>query len=78
MKRRRLKESLDAEYNSKPPLPHHGHRKPQDPVNKPSSEASTDAAPTERVANTGQQKTEEEIKYVAAKPYRSRKGDRFS
>jgi hypothetical protein len=78
MKRRRLKESLDAEFYMKPSLPRHSHGKSQDHANSPSTEASNDPAPTEHAVNTGAQKIEEESKYVAAKPYRSRKGDRFS
>ncbi len=79
MKRRRLKESLDAEFYSKPPPPKHSHRKPQDHANSPSTEASNDPAPTENAVKTGAQKIEEESnRYVAAKPYRSKKGDRLS
>lgn len=70
MKRRRLKDTLDAEFYSKPPPPKHSHRKQQDHANSPSSEASDDPAPSEHL--------EEETKYVATKPYRSKKGDRFS
>jgi len=78
MKRRRVKESLDAEFYSKPPQPKHSHRKSQDQANSPSTEASNDPAPTEHAVSTGAQKIDGESKYVAAKPYRSKKGDRFS
>lgn len=78
MKRRRLKESLDAEYYSKPSSPKHSHRKTPDHASSPSTEASNDPAPSEHAAENGSRKIEEESKYVATKTYRSRKGDRFS
>lgn len=78
MKRRRLKESLEAEFYSKPSPPKHNQRKTQDHAGNPSTEASQDPAPTERLVDNGEQKIQEESKYLASKPYRTRKGDRFS
>ena len=78
MKRRRLKESLEAEFYSKPPSSKPTHRKTPDHAHSPSTEASTDPAPSEHVAENGSQKEVEENKYLATKPYRAKKGDRFS
>lgn len=78
MKRRRLKYALDAEFYAKPPSLKQGHKKPHDYANSPSTEASHDPAPTEHPLENGGQKPQEESKYVAAKPYKSKKGDRFS
>ena len=78
MKRRRLKNALDAEFYAKPPSPKQGHKKPHDHANSPSTEASQDPAPTEHPLGTGDQKAHEEGKYIATKPYKSKKGDRFS
>ncbi|KAK3171451.1 hypothetical protein OEA41_003535 [Lepraria neglecta] len=78
MKRRRLKESLEAEFLSNPSSTKQSHRKTHDHASSPSMEASHDPAPTEHPLENGDQKTEEGSKYVATKPYRSKKGDRFS
>ena len=78
MKRRRLKDALDAEFYAKPPSPKQGHKKPHDHANSPSTEASQDPAPTEHPLENGGQKAHEESKYVATRPYKSKKGDRFS
>ena len=78
LKRRRLKDALDAEFNAKPPGPKQGHKKPHDHVNNPSNDVSHNTAPTEQSLETGRHKGQEERNYVAAKPYKSKKGDRFS
>ena len=78
VKRRRLKESLDAEFRSKPPVPKTTYRKPSDHASSPSTEASNDPAPSGHSTDNGGQGVAEEGKYIATKPYRSRKGDRFS
>ena len=78
VKRRRLKESLDAEFYSKPPSSKPAHRKAIDHANSPSIEASSDPAPSEQSADNGSLKAVSENSYIAAKPYRSKKGDRFS
>ena len=76
MKRRRLKESLEAEFLSKPSPSMHSHHESLDHASSPSTEASNDPAPSER--SQGKTKAHDENKYLAAKPYRSKKGDRFS
>ena len=78
MKRQRLKDALNAEFYAKPPSPKQGHRKSHDHANSPSTEASHDPAPTERPLESGDHNAQEEGKYLATKPYRSKKGDRFS
>ena len=78
LKRRRLKDALDAEFYAKPPSPKQGHKKPHDHANSPSTEASHDPAPTEHPLEIGGHKAQEERNYVATKPYKSKKGDRFS
>ena len=78
LKRRRLKDSLDAEFSARPPRPKRGHTKPHDHAHSPSTEASHDPAPTEHPLENGGDNTRGERNYVATKPYRSRKGDRFS
>ncbi|KAF6218932.1 hypothetical protein HO133_005475 [Letharia lupina] len=78
MKRRRLKDALDAEFYAKPPSPKQGHKRPHDHANSPSTEASHDPAPTEHPLENGGTKDQEEARYVASKPYKSKKGDRFS
>jgi hypothetical protein len=78
MKRRRLKDSLEAEFLSKPPSPKHRHHKAQDHASSPSTEASNDPAPSEHPPESTGLKADDGIKYLAAKPYRSKKGDRFS
>ena len=78
MKRRRLKDALDAEFNAKPPSPKQGHKKPRDHANSPSTEASHDPAPTERPLENGGHKAQEEVNWLATKPYKSKKGDRLS
>ena len=78
LKRRRLKDSLDAEFYSKPPKLNHSHRKTSDHASSPSKEASSDPAPSEHPVDNGAQNSADENKYVATKPYRSKRGDRFS
>ena len=78
MKRRRLKDSLEAERYSKPPRPEQKKRKTHDHAADPSSEASLDPAPTEHALASGDSKSQEADKYLPSKPYRSKKGDRFS
>lgn len=78
MKRRRLKDALDAEFYAKPPSAKQGHNKPRDHASSPSTEASHDPAPTEHPLENRDHKAQEEGKYVATKPYKSKKGDRFS
>ena len=77
-KRRRLKESLDAEFASNPIHSKHAHRRPLDHAGNPSSEASDDPAASEHPKDTNPGKTDGDSQYLATKPYRSRKGDRFS
>ena len=78
MKRRRLKDALDVEFYAKLPSPKQVHTKPHDHAHSPRTEASHDPAPTERPLENGSRKAQEEGNYVAAKPYKSKKGDRFS
>ena len=78
MKRRRLKESLDAEFYSKPSGPKHSYRKTSDHASSPRIEASNDPALSEPPVETETPDVEKENKYLASKPYRSKKGDRFS
>ena len=78
LKRRRLKDTLDAEFSAKPPSPKQGHKKPHDHAHSPSTEASHDPAPTEHPLDNEENKAQEERSYLATKPYKSRKGDRFS
>lgn len=78
MKRRRLKDALDAEFYAKPPSRKEGHKKLHDHANSPSTEASHDPAPTEHLQENGGLKAQDEPKYIATKPYKSKKGDRFS
>lgn len=77
-KRRRLKDSLEAEFLAKSPSPKHNHRKTQDHASSPSTEASNDPAPSEYLHENSGGKVEDGNKYLAAKPYKSKKGDRFS
>lgn len=78
MKRRQMRQSLDAEYAAKTPAAEKSQRKTHDHVSSPSTEASNDPAPTEPSLESGDGKSEGVNTYVATKPYRSRKGDRFS
>ena len=78
MKRRRLKDTLDAEFYAKPPSPKQGYKKPHDYANSPSTEACHDPAPTEHPLENGGIQAQGKGKYVATKPYKSKKGDRFS
>lgn len=78
MKRRRLKESLEAEFYSKPTNSKQDHRKPKNHTNSPSTEARHDPTTKERPVANGDEKPQEDNGYIASKPYRSRKGDRFS
>ena len=78
MKRRRLKADLEAEYNSRP-VPHkQDHRKADDHAGSPSAEASHDPAPANGGPDNGGRNGGVVDKYLANKPYRSTKGDRFS
>ena len=78
LKRRRLKDALDIEFYAKPPSPTQGRRTPHDRVNSPSTEASHDSAPTEHPLEDGGHRVQEEENYLATKPYKSKKGDRFT
>ena len=49
-----------------------------DHTGSPSTEASNDPTPTEPSLESGDAKSEGVNTYVATKPYRSKKGDRFS
>ena len=75
MKRRRLSESL--EFSAKKSAPKTHHRK-ADHAGSPSTEASHDPAPTGHLSNNGGLKAQDQSTYVAAVPYRAKKGDRFS
>ncbi|KAL6722146.1 hypothetical protein ACLMJK_001253 [Lecanora helva] len=77
MKRRRRREELEAELYSTPSNPKNSRRKSSDHANSPSAEASSDPAPSEPLVGGEAQKTAEDSKYVATKPYRSKKGDRL-
>ena len=78
MKRRQLRQSLDAEYSAKPPAAQKSQRKTHDHASSPSTEASNDPAPTEQSLENGDRKSEGVNTYVATKPYRSKKGDRLN
>ncbi len=78
MKRRQLRQSLDAEYSARPPAAKQSYRKTHDHASSPNTEASNDPAPTEQPLESGDRKSESVNTYVATKPYRSKKGDRFS
>ena len=78
MKRQRLRDALDAEFYAKPASPKQTHKRPHDYANSPSTEASHDPAPTERPLENGVHKAEEVGNYIATKPYKSKRGDRFS
>ena len=77
MKRRRMRQSFDAEHAAKPPAAKQSHRKTQDHARSPSTEASDDPAPTEQSLENGDRKPEDVNTYIATKPYRSKKGDRL-
>ncbi|KAL9100819.1 MAG: hypothetical protein Q9163_003849 [Psora crenata] len=80
LKRQRLKQSLEAEYNSRslPPRENH-HRKSHDHAGSPSSEATHDPAPGGPTAPVNPHDNRLlEDKYLAKSPYRAKKGDRFS
>ena len=78
MKRRRLKANLEAEYNSRPIAHKQPHRKADDHAGSPSAEACHDPAPANGAPGNGGQNEGVVDKYLANKPYRSTKGDRFS
>ena len=77
MKRRRMRQSFDAEYTAKPPAAKQSHRKTQDHASSPSTKASDDPAPTEQSLENEDRKPEDVSTYIATKPYRSKKGDRL-
>lgn len=78
MKKRRLKDALDAELYSKPSLPKSMRHKTHEHSASPSTKASHDPAPTEHPIENPPLPTEAEKKYLATRPYRSKRGDRFS
>ena len=78
MKLRRMRQSFDADPSAKPIAAKQSHRKTQDHASSPSAEASDDPAPTEQSWENGDRKPEGVNTYIATKPYRSKKGDRFS
>ena len=78
MKRRQLKANIEAEYNSRPLPQKHPGRKARDNAGSPSTEASHDPAPTDHHFDNGSQNGAVTDKYLANKPYRAKKGDRFS
>lgn len=73
-----MKESLEAEFNSQPSTLKHGRRRTQDHAASPSTEANNDPAPTEHPIDNGDQNRKAENRYLASKPFRAKKGDRFS
>jgi len=77
MRRRRLKQSLDEEFSSTPSVQKKHHRKTQDHAASPSTQATQDPAPAARPVETGGPEDAVD-KYLAKKPYRAPKGDRFS
>ena len=77
MKLRRMRQSFDAESSAKPPVAKQRHRKTQDHASSPSTEASDDPAPTKQSLENADGKSEGVNTYIAAKPYRSKKGDRL-
>ncbi|KAI4242896.1 MAG: hypothetical protein L6R40_003769 [Gallowayella cf. fulva] len=76
MKRRRITQSIN-ESSAPKPAPKQRHRK-ADHAASPSTEASHDPAPISHSPDNGKTKPEEQSKFEATVPYRSRKGDRFS
>lgn len=78
MKRRRLKATLEAEYNSTSLPPKAPNSKSHDHAGSPSTEASSDPAPADHSPAHGGQDGAIVDKYLATKPYRAKKGDRFS
>ena len=68
MKRRRLKESLEAEFIAAPPSTKHHKRPPH----------VDGAAKHESVSSEYAAEASEASKYLPAKPYKAKKGDRFS
>lgn len=78
MKRRQMRQSLDAEYSAKPPAAKKGQRKTHDHASSPTTEASNDPAPTEPSLESGDGQSDGVNTYIAPKPYRSKKGDRLS
>ena len=73
-----MRQSLDVEYSVKPPAAKKGQRKQHDHASSPRTEASNDPTPTEPSLESGDAKSEGVNTYLATKPYRSKKGDRFS
>ena len=76
MKRREL--LLSASPGAEAAPPKKKKRKAVDNTNSPSNEASNDPAPTQHAPEHEDQLLREKGKYEASKPYKSRKGDRFS
>lgn len=78
MRRRQVKANLEAEYNSKPLPQKIPARKARDNAGSPSTEASHDPAPTDHNIDNGSQNGAVTDRYLANRPYRAKKGDRFS
>ena len=78
MKRRRLKANLEAEYNSRPLPPKAPTPKSHDHAGSPSTEASSDPAPADQPSTHGGHDGAIVDRYLANRPYRAKKGDRFS
>lgn len=79
-RQRRMKAQMRLdEVNPPPPAKAPRKRKSVlDSADNPSSEASTDPAPTRHAPYDDEQKVREKSKYSPTEPYRSKKGDRFS
>ncbi|KAL8804192.1 MAG: hypothetical protein Q9182_002734 [Xanthomendoza sp. 2 TL-2023] len=75
MKRRRLSQSIDESSTPKPASKQR-HRR-SDHAASPSTEASHDPAPISHTSENGKTRLEEESKFEAPVPYRTRKGDRL-
>ncbi|KAL8636701.1 MAG: hypothetical protein Q9226_009221, partial [Calogaya cf. arnoldii] len=76
MKRRRMNQSI-SESSAPTSVPKQRNRKVGH-AGSPSTEASHDPAPIGHLPENGKTKPEEQSKFEAPVPYRSRKGDRFS
>ncbi|KAG8529817.1 uncharacterized protein KY384_005298 [Bacidia gigantensis] len=77
MKRRRLKANIEADYTSKSTPSKKLHRKANDLAASPNVEASHDPTPADRSTDNSAQ---DEVvgKYLSARPFKAKKGDRFS
>ncbi|MCJ1278957.1 hypothetical protein MMC21_006778 [Puttea exsequens] len=78
LKRQRIQSSVSAEYNSRLPSPKHNSKKTHNHASSPSTEASSDPAPSEHSLEKGGKTSEDGSPYLATKPFKSKKGDRFS